>query len=184
MHWSAPWFLLPHILVKGLKMDRTVASIIVLPLCVVLSARARGEAQSTLAGNGSGDAVAINMRSVNVNERRLLLRYEIRNSSPTDIWVCTTIDDEFGDAEVYAQEDNQVLLVRRRLDVPTNAFFTAPPDGRYVRLRPRQSRANPCCCQYRCIAIPFSRMVPQPQVSCFHRRSFSKSATTPEICRE
>jgi hypothetical protein len=123
-------------------MDRAIASIIVLSLCVLLSAKARGEAQSALARNGSGDAVVINMRSVNVNERHLLLRYEIRNNSAEDIWVCTTIDNEYGDAEVYAQEDNQVLLVRRRLDVPTHAFFYGPPDGRYVRLHPRQSRTE------------------------------------------
>jgi hypothetical protein len=128
--------------VEGLEMDKALSTIVVLPLCILLSARTQGESQSALAGNGSGDAVAVNMRSVNVNERRLLLRYEIRNNSPEDIWVCTTIDDEYGDAEVYAQEDNQVLLVRRRLDVPTSALFYMPPDGRYVRLRPRQSRAE------------------------------------------
>jgi hypothetical protein len=120
---------------------RAIASIIVLSFCVLLSAKAHGEAQGVLAGDGSGEAVVINMHSADVTETSLLLRYEIRNSSPTDIWVCTTIDDEFEDAEVYA-ESNQALLVRRRLDVPSSALFYGPPNGRYVRVRPGQSRAE------------------------------------------
>ena len=123
-------------------MDRAIALIIVSPLCVLLSPKARGEAQGAFAGNGSGTGVVINMRSVNVDEQRLLLCYEVRNSSPTDVWICTTIDDEYEDAEVYAEEGGQALVVRRRLDVPASALFSQPPSGRYVRLRAGQSRTE------------------------------------------
>jgi hypothetical protein len=43
---------------------------------------------------------------------------------------------------VYLSEDEQSLMIRRRLDVPTNMYFNASPVGRYVLLRSEQERTE------------------------------------------
>jgi len=75
-----------------------------------------------------------NGETLNIVETTLELRWKIKNNSDQDVWVCDSvgfIEDEF---EVFL-EDDQTLLIRRRLDVLTLPTFYIWPEGQYVRLR-------------------------------------------------
>jgi hypothetical protein len=68
------------------------------------------------------------------NVPTLELRYKIINNYDQDVWICDSVgftEDEF---EVF-MEDDQTLIIRRRLDVPTIPSFYIWPEGHYVRLR-------------------------------------------------
>jgi hypothetical protein len=74
-----------------------------------------------------------------VNDKALNLRYEIRNDSGHEIWLC----DDLGfywprNSEICLSEDNQLLTIRRRLDVPASSglVWARQPLGKYVRLCP------------------------------------------------
>ena len=83
----------------------------------------------------------VNDQTLDVNIPTLTLKYKIINNSSEDIWVCDSvgfIEDEF---EVYL-EDNQTLLIRRRLDVLALVMYYIWPEGRYVRLRAGEERTK------------------------------------------
>lgn len=78
--------------------------------------------------------IDVNDQVLDVNIPTLELRYKIVNNSSNDIWVCDSvgfIEDEF---EVF-MEDDQTLLIRRRLDVLSLVIYYIWPEGQYVRLR-------------------------------------------------
>ena len=85
----------------------------------------------------------ITVTKLDISDKILNLSYGIRNELEQDIWICediTVFQNEF-DFETYLSEDNQTLLVRRRLDVPEKGLsLYAPPHGRYVRLRTGEER--------------------------------------------
>ena len=57
----------------------------------------------------------------------------IKNTSKQDIWICEDIIAFYeGDLEVLVREEEQTLLIRRRLNVPTTIYFDEIPIGRYV----------------------------------------------------
>ncbi len=82
-----------------------------------------------------------NDQPLDVNDQTLDLRWKINNNSDQDIWVCDGvgwIEDEF---EVY-MEDDQTLLIRKRLDVPTMILYYIDPTGQYSRLRAGEERVK------------------------------------------
>ena len=74
---------------------------------------------------------------LDVNDQTLELRYKIINLSERDIWICKNIKIyETGyKEEVYLDNDNKTLLIRRRLNVPTFVVWSFQPVSTYVRLR-------------------------------------------------
>jgi hypothetical protein len=83
----------------------------------------------------------VNDQPLDVNDQTLELRYKVKNDSDHDIWVCDSvgfIEDEF---EVF-MEDDQTLLVRKRLDVPTFVVYYIWPEGQYSRLRAGEERVK------------------------------------------
>lgn len=87
--------------------------------------------------------ITIALTKLDVNDTILELSYKIKNSSDHDIWVCDSVHVYQGfDFEVYLSEDGQTLLIRKRLDVPTEVVWMECPTGRYVRLRPGQERVE------------------------------------------
>jgi hypothetical protein len=87
----------------------------------------------------------ITVTQLDASDNALTLRYEIRNDSDDDIWICEDIavfQHDYG-FEAYLAEDNQTLLIRRRLDVKAvSSMPYAPPSGRYVRLPAGKTRTE------------------------------------------
>ncbi len=111
---------------------------IALLLCVLVEAQVQAERDVSIAQQEVGGArLTLSRLDIDVNE--LTVRYEIKNGSNRDIWLCATID-WLRDFEVCLAEDAEILTIRRRLDVPTTNMFYRPPEGTYVRLLPGQSR--------------------------------------------
>ena len=82
-----------------------------------------------------------------INDQTLELRYKIMNNSKQDIWVCNGVgwveadDASRLDYEAYLEENN-TLVIRKRLDVPTYIIYYIWPQGRYVRLRAGEERSE------------------------------------------
>jgi len=89
------------------------------------------------------DSVIIAMTRLDVNDTNLELSYKIKNNTDHDVWICDSVSVFTGpDFEVYLSEDKQSLLIRRRLDVPTDVALGVCPYGRYVLLRSGQERTE------------------------------------------
>jgi len=116
-------------------MNRSISLIIALTIYVLLASSPQAKSGDDLDGEEE-TAVMIALTGLDVNDQTLKLRYQIRNGSQHDIWVCDNINvDGTWDFEVYLAEDSQTLLIRRRLDVPAkDVYWLANPYGRYVRL--------------------------------------------------
>jgi len=87
--------------------------------------------------------VKMALTGFDVNDTTLELSYKIKNNTDHDVWICDSVSVFTGpDFEVYLSEDEQSLLIRRRLDVPTDVVWTQCPYGRYVLLRSGQERTE------------------------------------------
>jgi len=109
---------------------------------IILSAFAFSEC-ALAAQNNKADAPTIIVTALEITDKTLTLRYEIKNSSENDIWICEDIavfQHDF-DFEVFLTEDDQTLLIRRRLDISPRTGITAP-SGRYMRLKTGQTRTE------------------------------------------
>jgi hypothetical protein len=101
--------------------------------------------QQAAFGNVSADEqnadVKMTITKLKVNDQTLELSWKIVNHSDHDVWICDSVSVfSATDFEVYLSEDEQSLLIRRRLDVPTAWVWGQCPDGRYVLLRSGQER--------------------------------------------
>jgi hypothetical protein len=89
------------------------------------------------------DSVLIELTHLDVNDTNLELGFKIINNSDHDVWVCDDVDVwSTMDFEVYLSEDEQTLMIRKRLDVPTNVVWCILPYGCYVLLRSHQERTE------------------------------------------
>jgi len=93
--------------------------------------------------NEQNDAVTMTITKLQVKDQNLELSWKIVNHSDHDVWICGDVSVFTKlDFEVYLSEDEQSLLIRRRLDVPTAWVWTQCPYGRYVLLRSGQERTE------------------------------------------
>lgn len=86
--------------------------------------------------------VTMALTGLDVNDTKLELGWKIMNKSDHDVWICDNVD-VFGpshDFEVYMSEDEQSLLIRRRLEVPSILYWAQLPYGRYILLHSGQER--------------------------------------------
>jgi len=127
--------------VEGLEMCRYTSLVFVLSLCILLATRTQAKPEDNVAVNNKVGAPTIIMAGLEVNEKTLTLRYDIKNGSENDIWICDYIDS-MTHCEVYLDDDAQTLVIRRRLGVPTSFCWMGLPYGRYIRLRAGQSRTE------------------------------------------
>ena len=89
------------------------------------------------------NSVTIALTRLDVNDTKLELSYKIKNNTDADVWVCDDVSVwSTMNFEVYLSEDEQTLMIRKRLDVPTTVYFVVPPYGRYVLLRSDQERTE------------------------------------------
>ncbi len=140
--------------VKGLEMRRSTTLILALSLILILTVwislarcpqAVHGQDGIDLPDQNDVKTVMIaltrldvNDQTPDVNDRALKLRWRIMNDFEHDIWICKEIP-VYGtgyDEEVYLDDDNQTLLIRRRFDVPAYVVWIIQPGGTYIRLRP------------------------------------------------
>jgi hypothetical protein len=88
----------------------------------------------------NASAPTISVTKLDINDKVLELRYEIRNYTNRDLWISEGVGKYDISAEVFIEKDNQTLLLRSRLDIPTEPGIETPSfDGRYVHLASGQS---------------------------------------------
>jgi hypothetical protein len=108
-----------------------------LSICILLSIGVQAKSDN------NADAPTITIIKLNIINESFELRYEIRNRSDKDIWICKEVDiDNSHQFEAYLSEDRQTLVIRRRLDVPIVGIFREQPRGQYMRLRAGQSQTE------------------------------------------
>ncbi|MBW7992080.1 MAG: hypothetical protein FVQ84_18985 [Planctomycetes bacterium] len=122
-------------------MYRVVSLILVLTLCVFSQRSAQAESRDD-PNNVEEKVVTIELTKFDVNDTTLELGYKIKNNTDHDVWICDDVAFYLAsfDFEVYLAEDEQILLIRRRLDVPTDVEWSINPRGHYVLLRSGQER--------------------------------------------
>ncbi len=121
-------------------MNRNICFLFVLTLCASFPNGAQAE-NSDDPNNVVEKVVTIELNKLNLNDTTLELSYKIKNNTDHDVWICDTINADnrsYKQFEVYMPEDDQTLLIRRRLDVPTVLVWASHPRGRYVLLRSGQ----------------------------------------------
>jgi hypothetical protein len=112
-----------------------------LAICCLCNMVSHAQPTGTVGGpdGGEGSGVAIEITELDTNDSTLTLSYNIMNGTNYDAWVCSSIASS-GPFEVFLTSDKQTLLIRKRLDVPTNAIWgLGPPTGTYVRIAPDTS---------------------------------------------
>ncbi len=120
-------------------MYRIVSLILTLTLCVFSPRFAQAESGDD-PNNVEEKVVTIELTKLDVNDTTLELSYKIKNNTVHDVWICDDVAFNLAslDFEVYLSEDEQTLLIRRRLDVPTDVEWAINPRGHYVLLRSGQ----------------------------------------------
>jgi hypothetical protein len=107
----------------------------------LLSAMCQKAAFGDVSADEQNSDASLIITKFHVNDKTLGLSCKIRNDSEEDIWVCKGIDvfGGPGSYEVRITEDGQTLIVRRRFEA-LEGFWYIPPESRYVRLRPGETR--------------------------------------------
>ncbi|MFH1883138.1 MAG: hypothetical protein ABIL62_10555 [Planctomycetota bacterium] len=125
-------------------MYKSTILIVALSLCILLATRIQAQPKTDSGVEKKAETPTIDVTELNISDKILKLRYEIKNDSEHDIWICEDISVDLHecDFEAYMAEDKQTLLIRRRLDIEARDSVVAPPHGRYVRLRAGQSRTE------------------------------------------
>jgi len=126
---------------------KTCANLIVVgAFCIQLGVSTGATAQDRSWNENEGAAPTIIVTSREMTDQAFKLSYEIRNNSQEDAWILAGTERRSVDADLFMADDGQTLVLRNRLDLPTdiysNLFF-----GRYVRLRAGQTQAE-------CISLP------------------------------
>jgi len=116
-------------------MSKCAILLLVLPLHVVQATQLQVPGYAGPRIRGATDTPIITVTNLDTSDTRLAISYEIRNTSEHEIWLCDDIGfDQPYDAEIYVSEDNQLVTLRKRLDVPARVVWSRRPRARYVRL--------------------------------------------------
>jgi len=111
--------------------------------------------QAQSRSDSMSESPTITVIAMDVSDEVLKLNYEIRNSSEQDIWLYEGLNRGYKNFEVYMTEDDETLLIRRRLAVPKNTFTPEHLSGWYRRIGKNTAREE-------CLLLPLP----------VHRRTF------------
>lgn len=118
---------------------RTVTRMMkILAICCVcnLASHAQQAKEGNASDDGKAAGVTIELAKLEVTDSSLELSYRIRNGCDHDVWVCNEVHPSVP-FEIYLTDDQQTLLMRKRLDVPCDwVWHRPPPPGTYIRLSP------------------------------------------------
>ena len=122
-------------------MYRYAIMIMALSLCVLLATRIQAQPELDSAVKKKAGAPAITITKLDMTDTTLELSWEIRNGSAQDAWILAGLSKSSFSTSAFMDEDDQTLLIRRRLDVPASPKRASFPtcNGRYVRLRAGQT---------------------------------------------
>lgn len=101
------------------------------------------QVSSKTKSNNDSDALTIRVTKFDLSDKIFKLSYEIQNNSDNEIWVCERLGFYTSrDAEICFSEENQLVTIRKRLDifVPSGVVWARRPLGKYVRLCPGKKR--------------------------------------------
>jgi hypothetical protein len=104
-----------------------------LSICILLSIGAQ------VKSNDDASMPTISVTKLDINDKILMLNYEIQNTSKQDIWICEGINKGYRNFEVAMTKDSKTLLIHRQLNVPMFGF-REQPFGQYILIRKNQSR--------------------------------------------
>ncbi len=79
------------------------------------------------------NGLSIVVTSLKADDKILQIDYEVINNSRQEIWICDSISHSCN-FEIFMEDDNQTIIVRRRLDVPSAMDWLIQPHGRYICL--------------------------------------------------
>ena len=114
-------------------MNKQIIITAALSICILLSIGTQTKSDDKT------NVPTISVTKLDITDKTLKLCYEIRNESEQNVWILVGFEKAGASAELFMEEDGQILLLRRRLDVPFsgggNMVF-----GRYVLMRPGESQ--------------------------------------------
>jgi hypothetical protein len=114
--------------------------LVTLIICIFAASTARPD--NEVPENAEG--LNIIVTSLKVDDKILQIDYEVVNNSQQEIWICDNIaafSVSFADYEVFIDEDDQTLVVRKRMNVPSTILYTINPAGKYIRLCPGNKKS-------------------------------------------
>jgi len=111
-----------------------------LAVCCVCAVVSPAREEATGLDTIKADAVTMEITALDVNDSTLALSYNIRNGTDREAWVCSKSGRI--PCEVFLTSDQQTLLIRKRLDVPSRNKWRLEPVGTYVRIAPGASLAE------------------------------------------
>lgn len=117
-------------------MDRTIFIITLLYLCILPATRTKAQPEFDSSDKKKAIIPTIAITKLDVTDTTLELSWEIRNDSPQDAWILAGLSKSSISISSFMADDDQTLLIRRRLDVPARPKRASFPtcNGRYVRL--------------------------------------------------
>ncbi len=121
-------------------MSRLTTTVLVALLCIQRPTPAQTADGAGSIATNDANAVTIEQIGLEKNGDFIEIRYRIRNDSKQDIWLCETLGFTRYRFEVYLADDDETLVIRRRLAVPTSVVWSLAPTGAYVRLASGQAR--------------------------------------------
>ncbi len=108
--------------------------------CVSPSAQGETRNAPFRSREDGGGVVIAALGAPKVSAEMFEWRYQIRNNSERDAWVCGNL--EIHCCEAHLAQDNETLLIQRRLDLRADRLPGAQPSGRYLRLRKGETRTE------------------------------------------
>jgi hypothetical protein len=118
-----------------------ITIVVTLSLATLLETRVYGTSGDISETKRAGCAPIITLTGLELGDRVLDLQYKIKNATNYDIWICNREGVNRGaEFEVYLAEDNQTLVIHRRLDELPQYNYRYFPYGHYVRLNPGEER--------------------------------------------
>ena len=128
---------------KGYKMLRHVlVSVIFVSMVTVMARKARCAVNRDGENHDASEMVTVSVIEQMIGSKKLTLRYQIKNASDRDIWICESMHaGALAHFEAYLCEDDETLLVQRRLDMPMEVSCEQPM-GRYFRLPSGETRSE------------------------------------------
>lgn len=125
-------------------MDRPIFMITALSLCFLPLPRTQARREFDSSARNSAGGPTITITKLDVNDTKLELSWEIKNDSAKDAWILMGLSKSDMSCSAFMDEDDQTLLIRRRLDVPADPKLASFPtcNGRYVRLRVGQTQSE------------------------------------------
>jgi len=108
--------------------------------CISPFVRGETERTSLRSVEDDGGLAIVALGEPKVSAEAFEWRYQIRNNSAQDAWVCGNL--EIHCCEAHLAQDNETLLIQRRLDLRAERLPGAQPSGRYARLRRGETRTE------------------------------------------